>query len=376
MRIEWMDAHDLAAVEPVWRSLAARANATYFQSWGWVGTWLQSLPPRRRVRLGIVKDAEGPVGAFFLGSALRRRHGLLLSRARYVNETGDDVIDELCLEYNSLLCAPTVRPRLRQLLDQIPGSWDELYLSALDTSRFPGNALGEVVGPYCVQVRRTTPSYFVDLEAVRARGDYISLVGHKTRAHLRRTYRVYEADGPIVTEVATDLPSALSIYRELVELHQAHWMRRGMPGAFGTAYFRDFHERLLRERFGAGEIQLLRVRVAGRTVGCIYGFVHEGALYQYQTGMVYEEDRRDRRPGFLCNAEAIKHNAALGLRCYDFLGGTQEYKKQLSTGEHELAWVRVQKPRARFWLERRAIALRNAWRDRREQASTKDESAA
>ena len=56
------------------------------------------------------------------------------------------------------------------------------------------------------------------------------------------------------------------------------------------------------------------------------------------------------------------HNAAKGLHCYDFLGGTQAYKKQLATGERSLAWVRVQKPRVRFWLERGAKTLRDTWR--------------
>jgi CelD/BcsL family acetyltransferase involved in cellulose biosynthesis len=368
MRLEWMDARDLAAIEPTWRAVTSNARATYFQSWGWVGTWLRSLPERHRIQLGVIVDGGTPVGAFFLGSALQRRHGVILSLAKYVNETGDEAIDDLCLEYNSFVCAASARPEIRRILDQIPGPWDELYLSALDTARFPGDSLADVGRPYRVEVRQRAPSYFVDLDAVRARGDYIPLVGHKTRAHLRRTYRVYEAEGAITTEVAADQPAALSIYRELVELHQRHWTRYGFAGAFGTEYFRSFHERLIRERLATGEIQLLRVRVAGRTIGCIYGFVHERTLYQYQTGMAYEEDTRDRRPGFVCNAEAIKHNAQLGLHCYDFLGGTQAYKKQLSTGERSLVWIRVQKPRARFWLERAAKALRDTWRSRREGA--------
>lgn len=367
-RVEWMSVRDLATIEPIWRAVTERAKATYFQSWSWVGAWLRSLPMRHRIRLGVITDRGAPVGAFFLGLALKRRHGVILSMAKYVNETGDDVIDDLCLEYNSFVCQERPRPELRRILEQIPGRWDELYLSALDTARFPADAIADLLGPYRVEVRQQSPSYFVDLDAVRERGDYIPLVGHKTRAHLRRTYRVYEADGAITTEVATDLPTAMSIYRELVDLHQGHWTKLGFVGAFGTEYQRNFHERLVHERHASGEIQLLRVRVAGRTIGCIYGFVHDGTLYQYQTGMVYEEDSRDRRPGFLCNAEAIKYNARLGLHCYDFLGGTQTYKKQLATGERSLVWVRVQKPRLRFRLERGAKALRDTWRAQRADA--------
>ena len=229
MRLEWMNARDLAAIEPIWRRVTASAQATYFQSWSWVEAWLRSLPKWQGIRLGVITEGGTPVGAFFLGSALKRRHGVILSMAKFVNETGDEVIDDLCLEYNSFVCAPTARLELRRILEQIPAPWDELYFSALDVARFPGDAFANLGSPYRVDVPRRAPSYFVDLDAVRARGDYIALVGHKTRAHLRRTYRAYEAEGAITTEVADDAPTALSIYRELVDLHQRHWKKRGSP---------------------------------------------------------------------------------------------------------------------------------------------------
>jgi CelD/BcsL family acetyltransferase involved in cellulose biosynthesis len=365
MRLHWMDRRDIGAIEPVWRSVTERARSSYFQSWSWVGHWLRSLPPRHDVQLAVISDDRGPVGAFFVGSALEWRNGFVVSQAKYVNETGDPAIDDLCLEYNSFVCADDARLDLRRLLDEIPGAWDELYMSALDAERFPGDALASLNGRYRVEVRSRVPSCFVDLDAVRARGDYVSLLGQKTRAHLRRTYRAFQAEGPVSTEAASDLSSALSIYGELVELHQRHWNARGFPGAFSRPYFRNFHQRLVRERHASGEIQLLRVRVADRTVGCIYGFVHEGVLHHYQTGLAYDGDTRERRPGFLCNAEAITYCAKSGLKEYDFLGGGEPYKKMLSTGERSLVSIRVQKPRVRFWLERGFKSVRDAWRARR-----------
>ena len=126
---------------------------------------------------------------------------------------------------------------------------------------------------------------------------------------------------------------------------------------------------MIRDREGTGEVQLFRVRVAGKTVGILYGFNYGGTFHLYQTGMAFHEDRRTRRPGYLCNAEAIKYYAAAGLRRYDFLAGKQPYKRQLSTGVRNLVSVRVQKVRLRFWIERNAKRIRDEWRVRRSQTS-------
>ncbi len=356
----------LATIEPLWRALCEQARPPYFLSWSWIETWLHSLPPEREMWLGVIRDAQGAdvIGALFAGRSSTRRQGLVKSRTLHLNETGDLTVDDLCIEFNALLCAPDARFTLKALLDELPGSWDELYLSGLDSERFPGNAVAEPAWPYRIELRKRTPSYHVDLAAVRAAGDYLSVLSSKTRAQVRRTYRAYETDGKIVCEVGDSLASCRSIYEELVALHQAHWMTRGFPGAFATDYFRRFHSDLIRRRHASGEIQLLRVRAGARTVGCLYAFVYDGTVYQYQTGMAYDEQTgRDRRPGFLCNAEAIAVNArSPALARYDFLGGTQEYKRQLSTGERQLVWARVQKPRLRFYLERGAKEARDRWR--------------
>ena len=217
MHVEWIATDDRARVQSIWEALCAAAQPSYFQSWGWIRTWLASLPPRHGVRLCVIWTDGRPAGGFFLGSSWRRRNHVIVSATKHINATGDEEIDDLCAEFTSFLWAvEQPPPTLRTMLDRIPGLWDELYMMGLDAERFPGDALASPGWPYRLDVVGNVPSYFVDLDKVRAHGDYLALLGAKTRSQLRRTHRLYATDGEITVEAPTVATEQLVIYRELV----------------------------------------------------------------------------------------------------------------------------------------------------------------
>jgi CelD/BcsL family acetyltransferase involved in cellulose biosynthesis len=348
MHIELIPHGDLPKIQQVWTALAAQGPVPYFLSWGWVKTWLDCLPTGTRLRLAVVHRQGVPVAAFFLGSRRLLRHRFVPSRALYLNQTGHAEHDEICIEYNSWV-PPRADLRLEELLDLLPGGWDELFLRALDGDSEPGRRLGEPLAKYRVLCEERITSPWVSLDKVRAAGDYLTLLSANARAQIRRTQRIYADRGQLVLDVPATVEEALRRFAELVNLHERAWLERGKPGAF-IPWVRNFHERLIRQRFDTGEIQLLRLRAGEQTIGCLYNFVWQGAVDFYQSGMVYEEDGR-LKPGLLCHAEAIRHNAALGHRIYDLLAGDSRYKQTLATDEHTLLYARVQRHRWRFRLE-------------------------
>jgi hypothetical protein len=358
-----------ARAEEVWRGLERAAAPPYFLAWPWIATWLSLLPRADAPRLAVLVADGAPVAAAFLGRRLLLRHLLFPSRAWFLNTTGRTRWDELTIEHNAVLCAPGATPSLAALLDALPGGWDEVVLPALSRATFPGNALDEPLSGYVVRVDRSCPSPYVDLAKVRASRDgYLSLLGASTRAQLRRAERGF---GAVRLEVAADVEQALDVYRELVELHGRGWRARGRPGAFADPWFEGFHRRLVEDRFPHGEIQLLRLRCGGATLGCLYNLVFSGRVLFYQSGLAPFGDPR-LKPGYLCHAEAIRHNAAAGHLVYDLLGGESRYKRSLATDEHHLVWARVQRPRLRFRVEE---ALRRARRARAARRAAQPEPA-
>jgi CelD/BcsL family acetyltransferase involved in cellulose biosynthesis len=348
LALELVDRGERARIQAIWTELAAVARPSYFLSWPWVENWLDVLPPDVRVQLAVVHAGGAPSAAFFLGSRRTLRHGFVPSRVRFLNCTGVSDYDKLVIEYNAWLAADATLT-LRAVLDLLPGHWDELVLPALDAAAPPGDRLENDLGPYQLKVEGRVPCAVVDLERVRAEGDYLKLLSRNGRSQLRRAAKLYAEQGPLRLEIPATLDAALAVFAELLELHEKTWRARGEGGAF-IPFVRAFHDRLIRRRFDSGEIQLLRLLSGGDTVGCLYNFVWDGVVYFYQSGIRYQEDGR-LKPGMLCHVEAVRHNAAAGHRLYDFLAGDSQYKQSLATGARDLVWARIQKPLLRFRVE-------------------------
>jgi CelD/BcsL family acetyltransferase involved in cellulose biosynthesis len=334
-------ASDEPEVEPIWRGLEAAARPSYFLTWGWIETWLTTLPAEARPQLAVIRQGERVVAACFLGQHRQLRHGLVPTRARHLNSTGIPQLDDLCVEHNAMLCAPGISWPLQALVEGLPPDWDELELPAIDATPLAPPAA------FQVQIDREVSAPYVDLSRVRAAGDYLALLGANTRSQIRRARR---AIGPSVLERASSVAEALEIYDELVELHTAGWRRRGQAGAFANPWFDHFHRRLIEQRFAHGEIELLRLRAGDQTIGCTYNLVAHGRTLFYQSGLAAFDDPRIK-PGYLVQAAAIEYAASTGGSIYDLLGGDARYKASLATGATRLLWVRIQRRLARFAIE-------------------------
>jgi CelD/BcsL family acetyltransferase involved in cellulose biosynthesis len=347
---------DRAAVMALWRELAAETPRSYFLAPGYVETWLDHLPAGANVRLALVRQDGEPAAAAFVGNARVVRQRIFRSDAWLLNQTGSRALDQVYIEDNDFLCRPGATFSLADFLAQLPGQWEELYLSGIDPQSAAGKMLERAGSPYDIFVMNRIPAPYVDLAAIAAsRKDYLAALGSNTRSQVRRCYKLYEQRGKLATEIAATAEQALDIYDDLVKLHQHWWGLRGGKGAFANPWFYEFHRDLIARRFDAGEIQLVRVRSGEVSIGCIYNFVWNGAAFFYQSGFRPEQDNR-LKPGYVCHTEAIRHNLAAGLSVYDFMASFDEYKVRMSTHQRELVWARVQKPRLKFAVERAARA--------------------
>ncbi len=352
LKLELIDPY-APRVEAVWRVLEERVSPSYFLSWGWMENWLACLPPHAAPQLAVLTRDGEPMAAAFLGKRRRNRHGFIPSRTLHINNTGDIAFDELCLEHNSLLAVPDGGGSLAKLIQLLPDSWDELFLEAADAETVAALKAQPLPAGMRLLIDREVKNYQIDLDRVRASKDgYVPLLGSSTRAQMRKAQR---AAGDVTFEVASDDRHALDIYEEMVALHQRSWRMRGHPGAFADPWFDRFHRRLIARRFRHGELQLLRVKNAQMTIGCLYNFVAAGRVLFYQCGFGSPADRH-LRPGYLCHAHAIEHCAKEGLAVYDLLGGDARYKASLATDETSLVWARVQRRRLQFVVEDRLRA--------------------
>ena len=81
-------------------------------------------------------------------------------------------------------------------------------------------------------------------------------------------------------------------------------------------------------------------RTTGRAIWIVLRW--NGKIYFYQSGRKMDVPNQVR-PGIALHAETIRSAIAEGLREYDFMGGSAQYKSQLAPAARQLVRLRVQK---------------------------------
>ena len=372
----------LAELAAQWRDLESRARPSFFLTWSWIGNWLGSLG--QHVEQGWVLSARQQgrlVGLAMVFDAPIRRRLLPMGRAAYLNETGRPNLDALSIEYNGFLldaqCSPAVHHAMVDRVLAEGSRWREVHMRDADAAR-PELAPRETATAF----KRSQPRdcWLVDLAKVRERdGDFVGLLGSGRRAHIRRCLRAYAAVGSLQLTVAHDVPTALEFFDRMVVLHDRRFAERGRRSSFSSPFCRSFHERLVGDALPRGEVQMLRVAAGDREVGYLYSFVHHGHVCFYQSGFDYKLLDKRFSPGLVTLVLAIEHNAAQGMRWFDFLAGDQTYKSNLATDRSAMvSWTLQRRSmlsateivlRWKLGLARHALAKLRAWVKRKKLVS-------
>jgi CelD/BcsL family acetyltransferase involved in cellulose biosynthesis len=331
---------DWAALGERWRDLESCAEASFFQSWTWIGCLA-----RERYDDPVLLHAQRAGRTVALG-LFNRRRGLVFDTL-WLHETGSPQLDSLFIEYNGLLIdaantanadrtlhaaclaaarhvALAGRPRVRRL---ILNGIDDIHLRA-------ATATGTVSG----LTTRQAPA--LDLAALRRNGlGHEDVLSANTRAQLRRSLRGYAALGALAVRRAADAPEAHRFLDELARLHQATWQRRGRAGAFAEPHFARFHHALIDRAMPRGEIELWRIDAGPAVIGYLYNFQHRGRILAYQSGFDYALADRRAKPGLTCHHLVIEKSLTAERICYDFLAGDDRYKRSLSDTATTLHWL-------------------------------------
>jgi len=350
----------LATLEREWRTLEAVARPSFFTSWQWVGTLLAALPAASRPSLLRGAARGETVGLALLGAGItRRRHGLVRSRALYLNETGDPRFDAITIEHNGIL-APAgqeaaVFDAAIEWFADLGEVADELYISGSVLRRSEPMVEGHGLG----RSETVLPSYSLDLGLLSSSGGELDpVLSANARQQLRRAMRRFESYGPLQLSVAATTAEALAFFTELKTLHCASWERRGTRHSFSGEFFEPFHRLLIERSFAAGGTQLLRASAGSRVIGYLYNFRYGDRIYAYQSG--FADSDRHERPGAVTHALAIRHAFQSGARIYDFMAGRNRLKESFSTQCEPMLWQVLQQPRLAFRLEHLGRRLKHA----------------
>lgn len=313
------------------------------------------LPKNEQLLAIVVRDeTQNPIGLAVFGRRRTLRHRLLRSLGYYLHETGERHYDCLTIEYNGLIAdrgwLTVVANACVAALGNYSPDWDELFISGIDSAQCAAFQAAARKQRLLHRVLYEKVCHFVDLDAVRTKGEYLHAISRNTRYQLRRAIRIYEKDGSVRFECARSVDEAILFLEKLRGLHQVSWRARGESGSFANPFFDSFHRELVRDRFAAGEIQLAKISTPAAVIGYLYNFVFRDTVYAYQSGFHYEADSK-RKPGLVSHYLAIDYNLRAGAKIYDFMAGEGQHKGSLGTNTRSLVWLVEQRSRVKLRLE-------------------------
>lgn len=348
------------SLEADWRALEARADRSFFLSWPFVKTALETPGcPLLSVR---ILHGDEIVGLCLLWPVVEVRHAVLRVRQLRLNEYGASTRDCVPSEFAAPLAAAgeegAVWTALMSALLK-RDDWDELVVTnLLETDEARLSTLG-----LHLHRRAQAGSGRADLDALRARGvrdldGYLALLSKSTRGAIARSIRLYAERGNIRLERAATAAEAQDWFGEIVKLQTAKWKSRGADGVGDRAYLETFSRRLIENGFAAGAVELLRVSAGEAAFAWIFNYVDRGKVLFNIGGFLREEDNR-LKPGLVAHAFAIVDHLKAGMSVYDFLAGDDRYKTNLGQAGPNFVSIAAQRPRLMLRAEKALRAVKH-----------------
>jgi CelD/BcsL family acetyltransferase involved in cellulose biosynthesis len=337
-------------IAPIWRTLDQVGSGSFFTTWNWIGSWLETLPNSIAPFLVTAEQEGHTIAAAIAFRRRSRRHLIVNTRQLHFNSTGDAALDCIAMEHNDFAGVTGLLPSFVRRFSQ-DSDCDELFIPGVSVVDITASAK-------LLHTKRKQPAFANRELATIVREGMGSVLSRNARQQLRKSLKDFSSFGALRVEEAATTEAALDYFDALKSLHILSWTRRRKPHAFRHPYFEKFHRALIAAGAPCGAVRWLKISAGSHAIGYLYNFHHNKKTYAYQSGFADEDP--NFRPGYVCHALAIERDAKQGLEEYDFLAGDNRLKRSFGKTEYAIAWHRFARPSPALRVEEAARSIRTA----------------
>ncbi|HET8651555.1 MAG TPA: GNAT family N-acetyltransferase [Gaiellaceae bacterium] len=325
----------LDALRDDWTRLSADSR-NVFATWEWNELWWRHYGGDRRLRIAVVRRADGDAEAIvplFLWS------GRPVRTLRLLGHGHGDRLGPICRDGTGAAEQAMRSALAEQAHDVFVGDW---VAGDRDWAGVLGGRVVRRTGYPILQLQEDSWAAFLAARSKRFRKSVRHAHNRLLRDHDVRFRFADEAT------IERDLDCAFRLHRARFQVH---------PGCLFCGEHEAFQRAFANAALERGWLRLLLLELDGEPVGLEYGFLFAGAYFAYQGGRDRTWDRLS--VGFLLEVESIRLALEEGATEYRFLGGEEDYKYRYPTEDPRLETVVAAGTRRG---RAAAAALAGAWR--------------
>ncbi|MFC1596898.1 GNAT family N-acetyltransferase [Planctomycetota bacterium] len=339
-----------------WKRLLRR-QGTYDigNTYEWNRCWWESYReegPWKKHWFLLAHETRGEIDAIF-PLVIRSRVGIRI--VEFLGQSGGFMTDYL----GSIGAADDRDRAVKELLDFLLANtdrWDLVSLRLLAWSNelpwyLRNMCLPQFAGK--IQWKTEIPGYYVAVQLPRGFDEYLSSLGKRTRADVRRYLRIAGENGAALAVYRGD--KVLEHVEVLCDLNSENW--QVLKDSRGRRFMTEVSHRLV----SAEEPLLLGVfHIGGQPYGAVQGFETASTCFLHTAGVVRRQIG-GMSPGTTMYAMLIRSLIGRGLRTLDLSPGLEEYKLRLGGTAQPFYHLQLSHQRSRIARWRAFNWSRNAF---------------
>ncbi|MEK9136550.1 MAG: GNAT family N-acetyltransferase, partial [Bacteroidota bacterium] len=313
-------------LQPAWDALLQESAISPFQSFEYQRTWWKHFGetnPRATLHIVTVTDNDRLVGvAPFFVEEIRVVAGISYRRLAFIGREVTDYLDLLVAHGHEEPCVRRIAQHLADLSSQVDvvllediterSRTCELLYDQLTMTGLPGNRF---VAADCPRTQ-LRDSWEATLESFN--------IDH--RREIRRRKRNLNKNFTVEFETTSSETNILEDMEEFIRMHQHRWTKSGHRGVFADPRVASLHREIAPLFFKRGWLFLGFLRVDGRRIATNYGYFFHDELSIFLGGATEAPDVWKYSPGRVLTGYCMEEAIQRGMRVYDFMRGTEQYK--------------------------------------------------
>lgn len=310
------DVKTLISIRDIWHELENNSKIYPFNTFEWVINWWKYFGSGKKLWILLVVDDNGPIGIapFMITFG---EMGLPVRRIKFIGSNNSDYLDFI-VRYG---CEDIFYQSLIKYLEVVIDQFTVLDLEHLpeDSGIYPyimGSGLY-----YDYDVQDICP--YIQLPSTW--DEYLGTLDGKFRRNIKYEIKRYFSKYNGSFMCVTDENAIDDSMDRLIELHQARWRKRHMPGAFYSKRIRNFHKDVAFDFLERGILSLFELKDKDKIVSSLLSYHIGGKRYYYISG--YDLDYSKLSVGAVTLGLSIKRSIEVGDEAYDFLRGDEKYKE-------------------------------------------------